>query len=30
LINAFYDRVEADELLSPVFPGGARRSTACM
>ncbi len=24
LINAFYDRVEADELLSPVFPGGAR------
>jgi hemoglobin len=24
LINAFYDRVEADELLSPVFPGGVR------
>lgn len=22
LIDAFYDRVEADELLSPVFPGG--------
>jgi hemoglobin len=22
LINAFYDRVEADELLSPLFPGG--------
>ena len=22
LINAFYDRVEADELLSPFFPGG--------
>jgi Bacterial-like globin len=24
LINAFYDRVEADEVLSPVFPGGVR------
>ncbi len=24
LINAFYDRVEADELLSPLFPGGVR------
>lgn len=22
LINAFYDRVESDELLSPFFPGG--------
>ena len=22
LINAFYDRVEADDLLSPLFPGG--------
>ena len=22
LINAFYDRVESDELLSPLFPGG--------
>jgi hemoglobin len=22
MINAFYDRVEADELLSPFFPGG--------
>jgi len=22
LIDAFYDRVEADELLSPFFPGG--------
>jgi hemoglobin len=22
LINAFYDRVQADELLSPFFPGG--------
>src|SRR5438552_5419555 len=22
LINAFYDRVEADELISPLFPGG--------
>ena len=22
MINAFYDRVEADELLSPLFPGG--------
>ncbi len=25
LINAFYDRVEADELLSPFFPGGVHR-----
>jgi hemoglobin len=24
LINAFYDRVEQDELLSPMFPGGVR------
>ena len=24
VINAFYDRVEADEVLSPVFPGGVR------
>ncbi len=22
LINAFYDRVEADDLISPLFPGG--------
>ena len=22
LINAFYDRVEADDLLAPLFPGG--------
>ena len=22
MINAFYDRVEQDELLSPFFPGG--------
>jgi len=22
LINAFYDRVEADDLLTPFFPGG--------
>lgn len=22
LIDAFYDRVEADDLLSPLFPGG--------
>ncbi len=22
MINAFYDRVEGDELLSPFFPGG--------
>jgi hemoglobin len=22
MINAFYDRVEADDLLSPLFPGG--------
>jgi hemoglobin len=26
LINAFYDRVEADELLSPFFPGESVRS----
>jgi hemoglobin len=25
LINAFYDRVEADPLLSPFFPGGVSR-----
>ena len=25
LINAFYDRVERDELLSPFFPGGVTR-----
>ena|SRR5437763_4939897 len=24
MINAFYDRVEADDLLSPLFPGGVR------
>jgi hemoglobin len=24
LINAFYDRVETDELLSPLFPGGVK------
>jgi hemoglobin len=24
LINAFYDRVETDDLLSPLFPGGVR------
>ena len=24
LIDAFYDRVEADELLSPLFPGGVK------
>jgi hemoglobin len=24
LINAFYDRVEGDDLLSPLFPGGVR------
>jgi truncated hemoglobin YjbI len=24
MINAFYDRVEADDLLSPFFPGGVR------
>ena len=24
LINAFYDRVERDDLLSPFFPGGVR------
>jgi hemoglobin len=26
LIDAFYDRVEADELLSPFFPGGVSES----
>jgi hemoglobin len=25
MINAFYDRVEADELLSPFFPGGVSK-----
>jgi hemoglobin len=25
LIDAFYDRVEADELISPLFPGGVSR-----
>jgi hypothetical protein len=25
LINAFYDRVEQDDLLSPFFPGGVRQ-----
>jgi hemoglobin len=25
LLNAFYDRVERDELLSPYFPGGVSR-----
>lgn len=25
LINAFYDRVESDELLAPFFPGGVSR-----
>jgi hemoglobin len=25
LINAFYDRVEGDELISPLFPGGVSR-----
>ena len=24
LINAFYDRVETDDLLSPLFPGGVK------
>jgi hemoglobin len=24
MINAFYDRVERDELISPLFPGGVR------
>ena len=28
LIDAFYDRVEGDELLSPLFPGGVTKSTA--
>ena len=27
-IDAFYDRVERDDLLSPFFPGGVTRSTA--
>ncbi|MBC7560849.1 MAG: oxidoreductase [Dermatophilaceae bacterium] len=26
LINAFYDRMEADELLSPFFPGGVSQT----
>src|SRR5919204_108306 len=26
LIDAFYDRVERDELLSPLFPGGVHES----
>ena len=25
LINAFYDRVEADDLISPLFPGGVSK-----
>ena len=25
MINAFYDRVEEDELISPLFPGGVSR-----
>src|SRR5262245_30568623 len=25
MINAFYDRVEKDELISPYFPGGVSR-----
>jgi hemoglobin len=25
LINAFYDRVEGDELITPLFPGGVSR-----
>jgi hemoglobin len=29
LIDAFHDRVERDELLSPLFPGVFTRSTAC-
>ena len=28
LINAFYDRVDEDELLSPCFPAASARSTA--
>jgi truncated hemoglobin YjbI len=27
LINAFYDRVENDDLLSPFFPGGSTKTT---
>ena len=34
LIDAFYDRVERDELLSPLFPGGVseehRRNVTCL
>ena len=26
LINAFYDRVEGDDLLSPLFPGGVSQA----
>ena len=28
LIDAFYDRVERDDLLAPLFPAGSARSTA--
>ena len=28
MIDAFYDRVEADDLLAPLFPGGVGASTA--
>lgn len=30
MINAFYDRVEQDELLSPFFPGACTTSTVAM
>ncbi len=29
LIDAFYDRVEGDELLAPFFPGGSADTRAC-
>ena len=28
MLNAFYDRVERDELISPLFPGGVSEGTA--
>ena len=30
MINAFYDRVEQDELLSPFFPGGFTKTIVAM
>ncbi len=30
MIDRFYDRVEADDLLSPLFPGGSALPTVSM